>query len=216
MITDFSIQLDVEKELRWDPAVGADHVAVTVKNGAVTLIGDVESYWERTAAARAAWRVAHVQAVTNLLRVDLPFASERPDDDIALAAMSILEWNCAVPSTVEVQVAAGVLTLTGAASHLYQKEEAERALCALHGLKSLKNEIRLEPVSAASDARPGIEEALRRSALVDSSHLKVQASHGVVNLRGTAKSKAEHDAALQAAWSAPGVTQVDDHIAIGV
>lgn len=216
MITDFSLQLDIEKELRWDPAINADHIAVTVKNSAATLIGDVDSYWERCAAARAAWRIAHIQAVTNSLRVDLPFASERADDDIALAAMSILEWNCALPPSIEVQVNAGVLTLSGQVPWHFQIEEAERALSSLTGLRGLKNEISLtHPQSSHADPRPPIEDALKRSALVDSSHVKVHVAHGVANLRGTARSRAEKDAALHAAWSAPGVSQVEDHIAVG-
>ncbi len=215
MITDFTLQLDIEKELRWDPAINADHIAVTVKNNAATLIGDVDSYWERCAAARAAWRIAHIHSVTNSLRVDLPFASERADDDIALAAMSLLEWNCALPASIEVSVAAGVLTLTGQVPWQFQREEAERALSSLTGLRGLKNDIHLAPQPSSADHRPQIEEALKRSALVDSSHVKVHFSHGVANLRGTARSRAEHDAALGAAWSAPGVTQVEDHIAVG-
>jgi osmotically-inducible protein OsmY len=215
MITDLSIQADIEKELRWDPAVVASHIAVTVKNGAADLLGDVDSFWEKAAATRAAWRVAHVKAVSNHLRVDLPFPSERSDDDIALAAMSILEWNCAVPDTVELQVSAATLTLSGPVPWHYQKEAAELALTTLTGLRDLKNEITIQPPASLADPRPPIEDALKRSALVDASHIKVHASHGLVNLKGTVRSKAEHDDALRAAWSAPGVAKVEDHIAIG-
>jgi len=215
MITDSGIQQDIEKELSWDPGVMAEHIAVTVKNGAVSLIGDVVSYWEKCASGRAAWRVAHVKTVANNLRVDLPFPSERNDDDIALAAMSILEWNCVVPPTVEVQVAASWVTLTGSAPWHYQKEEAERALSALTGIKGIKNEIRLEPAPHLADVRVLIEEAIKRSALVDSSHVKPHAAHGVVSLRGAVRTRAEHAEAMRAAWAAPGVTQVEDHISIG-
>ena len=215
MITDSSIQQDIEKELSWDPGVMAEHIAVTVKNGAVALIGDVVSYWEKCAAGRAAWRIAHVKTVANNLRVELPFPSERNDDDIALAAMSILEWNCIVPPAVEVQVAASWLTLSGTAAWHYQKEEAERALAVLTGIKGIKNEIRLEPAPHPADVRVPIDEAIKRSALVDSSHVKVHASHGVVSLRGAVRTRAEYAEAMHAAWAAPGVTQVEDHIGIG-
>jgi osmotically-inducible protein OsmY len=215
MITDSGIQQDIEKELSWDPAVSHKHVAVTVKNGAAVLIGDVISYWEKCAAERAAWRIAHVKSVTNSLRVDLPFASERNDDDIALAAMSILEWNCIVPASVEVQVAGSWVTLSGIVPWHYQKEEAERALCALTGMKGIKNQIELQPAPTALDVRVPIDEAIKRSALVDSSHVKAHASHGTVSLRGAVRTRAEHMEAMHAAWAAPGVTQVEDHIGIG-
>lgn len=214
MITDAGILLDIEKELRWDPGVNANHMAVSVKNQAVTLTGDVDSYWERCEAERAAWRVAHVKAVTNHLRVELPFAFERNDDDIALTAMTLLEWNCVVPTTVEVQVAHGVATLSGTAAWQYQREEAERALAAVTGIKGIKNEIRLEPAAAAGEVRGAIDEALKRSALVDSSHVKAHVTQSTVSVRGVVKSRAEHDEALRAAWAAPGVTAVEDHVGI--
>ena len=215
MITDLSIQVDIENELRWDPAVVASHIAVTVKNGAADLLGDVDSFWEKAAATRAAWRVAHVKAVTNHLRVDLPFASERNDDDIALAAMNILEWHCAIPNTVEVQVSAATLTLSGPVTWHFQKEAAELALTPLTGLRDLKNQITLQPPASLADPRAPIEDAIKRSALVDASHVKVHAAHGLANLKGAVRTKAEHDEALRAAWSAPGITKVEDHIAVG-
>ena len=215
MTTDITIQQDIEKELSWDPAVSHKHVAVTVKNNAVTLIGDVANYPEKCAAARAAWRVAHVKSVANNLRVDLPFPSERSDDDIALAAMSLLEWNCIVPTSVEVQVDASCLTLSGAVPWQYQKEEAERALTVLTGVKGIKNEIQLQPAPHAADVRGPIDEAIKRSALVDSSHIKAHAAHGVVSLRGAVRTRAEFEEAMHAAWGAPGVTIVEDHITIG-
>lgn len=214
MTTDLAIQQDIEKELRWDPGVNSDHIAVTVKNAAVSLAGDVDSYWERCAAARAASRVAHVKSVASTLRVELPFAFERNDDDIALAAMTILEWNAVVPPTVEVQVAKGWLTLSGSVPWHYQKQAAEDAMVALAGIRGIKNEIKLLPAPAAADVRGPIDDAIKRSALVDSSHVKAHVTHGVVSLRGAVKTHAEHAEALRAAWSAPGVTNVEDHINI--
>jgi len=215
MTTDLSIQQDIEKELSWDPAVSHKHVAVAVKSSAVTLIGDVANYPEKCAAAAAAWRVAHVKSVANNIRVDLAFPSERSDDDIALAAMSMLEWNCVVPATVEVQVADSVLTLLGAVKWHFQKEAAELTLTSLTGIKGIKNEIKLQPEPHAADVRPGIEEAIKRSALVDSSHVKAHAGHGVASLRGAVRTHAEFAEAMHAAWCAPGVTSVEDHITIG-
>lgn len=213
MITDQSIQQEIEKELRWDAGVNPNHIAVLVRNGEATLAGDVDSYWEKCEAERAAWRVAHVLKVVNHLRVELPFTAERGDDDITLAAMGILEWNCTVPATVEVAVTAGVLTLSGVVPRAYQRDEAERAVATLIGIKGVVNNVRVE--AAAGDARAGIEEALKRSALVDSSHVKVHVAAGVASLRGAVKSRAEWEEAMRAAWAGPGVVKVEDHLTIG-
>ena len=215
MSSDPDLQLQVEKELAWDPAIHARQIGVTVRDASVHLAGHVDSYWERCAAEGAAWRIAHVRSVTNDLRVELPFASVREDDDLTIAAMTILEWNCLVPSTVDVHVADGVLTLSGTVAWHFQKVEAGRALTTLNGLKAILNDIRIEPTVALGDVKAPIDDALKRSALVNSGHIKATIHHGAVHLQGTAHSRAEHDEALRAAWCSPGVTTVDDHIAVG-
>ena len=130
MWSDTELQVHVEKELAWEPSVHSNQMAVVVKDGALQLVGHADTYWEKCAAERAAWRVAHVKSVKNELRVQLPFDALRGDDDIALAAMGNLEWNCLVPDSVEVRVvdrgpakgprAEGVVIdlSSGAASHL--------------------------------------------------------------------------------------------------
>jgi osmotically-inducible protein OsmY len=215
MWNDTELQHDVETEVAWDLRGGLMKIGVTVKGGAVQLGGHVESFWEKCAAERAAWRVAHVSHVTNEIRVVVPFNKQRDDDEIALAAMTILEWNCLVPETVEVQVAEGCVTLSGIVERHCQKEEAARALCTLNGIRSIQNDIVLQPAVMLGDAKADIEAALRRNALVDSSHIKAHVTHGVAILRGTARSRAEYDEAMCAAWAAPGVAKIEDHITIG-
>lgn len=215
MWNDTDLQHDIETELRWELTAGTKHISVAVKGGAVELAGHVDTYWEKCAAERAAWRVAHVHHVANSLRVVVPFPEQRADDDIALAAMTILEWNCLVPPTVEVEVSEGRLTLSGAVERQQQKQEAERALAALKGITGIDNQIDVKPAAAPADAKAPIEAALKRNALVDSAHIKVQLAHGVIGLRGIARSRAEYEEAMRAAWSAPGITRIEDHITIG-
>ena len=215
MWNDTDLQNHVEKELGWEPSVHTKQLGVLVKDGAVRLVGHMDTLWEKYAAERAAWRVAHVKSVTNELRVELPFSALRADDDIALAAMGSLEWNCLVPETVQVQVVDGWVTLNGEVEWQHQKEEAERALCALKGIKGIRNEILIQTTVRLGDVRLLIEDALKRNALINTSHIKVHVSHGIVSLHGSAHSRAEHDEAMRAAWAAPGITTVEDHITIG-
>src|SRR5436305_13132305 len=111
MWSDTELQHHIENEVGWELSAGLTQISVTVKSGAVELGGHVDSYWEKCAAECAAWRVAHVKSVANEIRVDLPFDALRTDDDIALAAMGSLEWNCLVPNSVDVQVVDGCITL---------------------------------------------------------------------------------------------------------
>lgn len=215
MWNDIDVQQDVENEIAWELGGGRTQISVSVKAGAVDLSGHVDSFWEKRAAGLAAWRVAHVNHLTNGIRVVVPFNQQRDDDDIALAAMGALEWNCLLPKTVEVQVADGLVTLSGAVERHLQKEEAERALSTLTGITGIRNDIVIQPSVSLGDVKAHIEAALRRNALVDNSHIKAHVAHGVVSLRGTARSHAEYEEALHAAWAAPGVLKLEDHITIG-
>lgn len=215
MWNDTELQHDVENEVCWELSSGPTQIHVAVKGGAVELAGHVDFFWEKCAVERAVWRVAHVNHVTNRIHVVVPFDKQREDDDIALAAMSILEWNGLVPQTVEVQVKSGMVTLSGSVERQQQKQEAERAVSTLHGITGVRNDIIIRPSVSLSEAKAPIEAALKRNALVDSSRIKVHVAHGVASLRGSARLRAEYDEVMHAAWSAPGIVRIEDHIVIG-
>jgi osmotically-inducible protein OsmY len=214
MWNDTELLHDVENEIYWELRVGLRQISVTVKGGAVELAGTVDSFWEKCAAERAAWRVAHVNHVTNGIRVVVPFEKQRDDDDITLAAMSILEWNGMVPESVDVQVANGCVTLSGNVERQQQKEEAERALRTLKGITGIHNEIAVHASTGLGDVK-AIEAALKRNAIVDSNHVKVHVVHGVPSLRGSVRTHVEYEEAIHAAWGAPGVNKIESHLTIG-
>jgi osmotically-inducible protein OsmY len=83
------------------------------------------------------------------------------------------------------------------------------------GVKGVTNAIVVTPKVSPTDVRTKIEEALKRSALVDASRITVEAEGSKVILSGTVRSWAEREEAEMAAWAAPGVTQVENRIKIG-
>ena len=214
MTTDKELQHAVEQELLWEPSVDAEHIGVSVKNGVVQLDGHVNSYAEKWGAERAAMRVSNVKAVASEIKVELPSSATRTDADIARAALNLLEWNLMVPNTVKVQVTDGWLTLKGVVEWQYQKEEAERAVRSLTGVKIVVNEITVKPSVSAAGVKSKIEEAFKRNAEIDAGRIKVETTGGTVTLRGNVRSWAEREVAERVAWAAPGVTNVKDLITL--
>src|SRR5262245_13437177 len=124
---DLELKRAVEAELNWEPSItSAAAIGVRVKDGVVTLSGNVESYSEKLAAERAALRVAGVQAVANELEVRLPGSSERTDEDIAKAAADALAWTTGIPTDkIKITVDKGWITLQGTTSYYHQRQAAE-------------------------------------------------------------------------------------------
>jgi osmotically-inducible protein OsmY len=74
--------------------------------------------------------------------------------------------------------------------------------------------MRSAPPAAASAGTPAIAAALKRCAEVEAQQIRVEAKDGKVTLRGRVHSWAERNAAESAAWAAPGVTTVEDHLSV--
>lgn len=218
MKTDTQLQVDVVEELNWNPSTRAAEIGVAVKGGVVTLTGFVTSYAQKCAAERAVERICGVQAVAEELQVRLPNSSLRTDTDIAHSAVQALRWNVQVPDDrIKIKVENCTVTLVGDVDFQYQKESAEEVVRDLVGVKGVRNLLLLKPGGAtAGEVRERIAAALKRNATLDADRIAVEARDGKVVLRGTVRSWAERQDAERAAWSAPGVQSVEDHLAVGL
>ncbi len=214
--TDSQLQKDVIDELKWDSATAVCEIGVAAKDGVVTLSGQVASYAKKLAAEIAAERVAGVRAIAEDLTVRLPSSDERTDTDIAHAAVNALKWDIDVPDElIKFKCENGWVTLEGKVRSHFERQATERALRHLTGVKGLTNRLMLEtPHALPQDVSRKIKAALHRSAELDASHIDVESFDGRVTLKGTVRSWAERMDAERAAWSAPGVTAIDDQLTV--
>jgi osmotically-inducible protein OsmY len=209
--TDQEIQADVMAELRWDPSVPATEIGVVVKDGVVTLTGIVDTYMKKWRAEEVAHRVNGVIAVANEIQVRS--IGERTDSDIAAAAHHALSWNSTIPQgKVHVTVDKGWITLKGDVEWQYQRQEAERAVRRLLGVKGVSNLITVKPAATPSDLKRKIEDALLRNAQVDAERITIEVQGSKAVLKGKVRSWAEREEAERVAWLAPGITSVDNQI----
>jgi osmotically-inducible protein OsmY len=202
----------VRRQLDWDLEVDASAVGVAAKTGTVTLTGFIDTYSGKLAAERAAKRVHGVRAVANDLEVRLRLG--RTDTDIAQDAARALELRSMIPETVQAVVHNGHLTLTGTVGWLYQKENAERAVRHIRGLRAVLNHITVTPRDSVRDVRNRIVKALHRNADLDARHIAVTVSGDTVTLTGTAGTWLQRDSAKRAAANAPGIAHVENRIAV--
>lgn len=215
MMSDHKLRQDVIDELDFEPSIDATHIGVSVNAGVVTLTGLVSSYAEKLAAERAARRVFGVKAIAQEIEVRLASSRKTADHEIAERAVDILKWRVGFPADqIGVKVEKGIVTLTGEVDWQFQKAQAESAVHILTGVLGIANLIRVKSRAQAPEIKEKIQNALRRSAELDASHVTVRTEGGKVILGGKVHAWYERDLAEQAAWSAPGVTEVQDRIEI--
>jgi osmotically-inducible protein OsmY len=218
--TDSELQRDVMTELKWEPSIHSAEIGVAVKDGVVTLSGDVDTYGMKWAAERAVRRVSGVMELAEEIKVRLPDPYRRSDEDITRSATNVLEWNFWIPrDRVKVMVQKGWITLSGDVDWFYQKEYAEDAVRHMIGVQGVTNSITIKPpvrTVKAVEVKSGIENALKRNArlLRVADKIRVEISGSKVILNGSVGSWADYDEAEYAAYCAPGVSEVENKLAV--
>jgi len=210
--TDAQLFREVEQELASDPKLNASGIAINVAQGAISLLGTIDTYAEKAIAENAAKRVSGVRTIALDLKVRLLADNTRTDSDIAVAVQNALAWDVLLPATVTAKVEDGWITLEGPVTWNYQREGAERAVGHLAGVVGVFNSITIQPKASPSQVKAQVEAALERRALARVRSIRVDVAGGIVTLTGHAESWQAVEDAANAAWAAPGVTEVVDQV----
>ncbi|HSR24820.1 MAG TPA: BON domain-containing protein [Candidatus Eisenbacteria bacterium] len=214
MVKDSQLRNDVLAELEWEPGVDAAHIGVFARSGAVTLTGHVGTHEEKARARAAAMRIYGVRSVADDIVVTLAPEHVRDDEDIAEAISRLLEWNAAIPESVQARVSSGAVTLSGTVSSVYQRATAEAAVRQLVGVRSVVNDLAVHPRTSSTDVQTKITAALHRRARLDAHGIRVETRDGTAILHGHVGSRAEAQAAERAAAAAPGIVDVESHLEV--
>jgi osmotically-inducible protein OsmY len=201
------------RQLDWDPQVVSQDINVAAAENVVTLTGFVYTYAEKYAAGKAAQGVYGVKAVANDIEVEP--ASVRSDPEIARDVVHAMQMNVMVPAAgIQAIVNEGFATIEGTAEWDFQRRAAEVCARDIAGVRGVVNHVKVKPKVSAALVSTKIEEALRRNAELDARRITVSATDSKVYLYGSVRSWFEWEEAERAAWAAPGVAEVVDHISI--
>lgn len=208
-----ALKQNIEDELEFEPSVNAAEIGVAVDDGVITLTGHVGTYTEKVMIEKTVWRVKGVKGIAEKIEVRPVGSTKMHDDDVVRLIIEQLKWNTEVPEdSVKVKVQDGWVTLSGNVSWHYQKIAVSKAIHRLHHVVGITNLIAISPQVSAGDIKELIEKALERNAEVEAEGILIKTEEGKVTLEGHVNSVQERMAVRLAAWSAPGVKDVVDHL----
>ncbi|GAA2073849.1 BON domain-containing protein [Microbacterium hatanonis] len=212
--SDHDLQTSVQDELDWTPEVDSARIGVAVADGVITLSGEVHSFSQRVAAKTAALRVHGASLVRDALSVHPTMQRPATEAHIRKEVRNALSSAGDVPHTVEAQVDAHKVILTGEVLWDFQRQAAERMVQHLRGVYTVDNEITLTARPSAVNTAQRIKDAFVRSAQLDADFITVSVEGTRAVLTGRVRSSAEKEQAELATWASPHVTHVDNYLMV--
>ena len=135
---DSTIAETAANALGWDAAVPPRAVQVTVRDGWVTLKGDVEWRYQRDAAESTVRRLYGVKGITNTITVKPRVHSA----DVKANIERAFKRSAAIEAQrVHVETRDGEVTLTGTVRSFAERREAEQAAWSAAGVKMVDDRL---------------------------------------------------------------------------
>ncbi|MEI9949097.1 MAG: BON domain-containing protein [Pseudomonadota bacterium] len=218
--TDREISEAVACELKWDTKVDQHAILVQVDRGGVILVGTVGSWAERLAAQEAAHRVSGVREVSNRIEVELTHEARRTDAQLAQSVRCALDWDVFIPqANIRSSAIGGQVILEGQVDYCSQRDDAERVVRNIRGVRRVLNQISVAPivgfgVGEAHQVQKSIEATLERRAEHEARRINLDVHDGKVILSGVVRSWAERQLVVGVAKGTRGVRSVDDRLSI--
>ena len=225
--TDDRIESSAKKSYVFKHYLTDDSIKTESKNGAVTLTGTVSEESHIGLASDTVSGLPGVKTVDNQLTVKGVAPAEHSDGWVGLKVKTALLFHRNVSATkTDVNVTDGVVSLSGKASSLAQKELTTEYAKDVEGVKEVKNEMTIAKTPAPKSVETTAEKIDDASitAQVKASLLshrstsalktKVETTDGVVTLSGIAKNDAEKSLVTKLVNDIDGVTSVINDMTI--
>jgi osmotically-inducible protein OsmY len=213
MKTDIQIHEDVIDQLESDPLLNTSAIGVAVKGGIVTLSGQVDSWFKKTAAENAVKKVAGVKAIAEDIQLSISPNEIKTDTQIAEAILEALNWQPSIEQgKIKIKVENGEVRLEGQVDVEYEATNVKRVIENLAGVRSVINLISVSPKPSVFDIKQRIVAAFQSSATIDAGKIEVDVVADKVILWGNVRSFAQMEEAKNAASAAPGVKFVDNKL----
>ena len=207
-ITDSDLRRHVQDALEQRAVLEEEAIALTVKDGVVTLSGDVSAYELKHLAERTALGVSGVRAVANEILVQEPNSGCRSDTAIARDVAQHLRWHVSGVGRVMARVENGWVSLEGEVVLPFHRVSAERGLRRVPGVRGVTNLIAVVDVDPSEACRAAIEAALVERAHAQASQIHVTVSGERVTLTGVVSTDEDLLEAEKVARTASGVREI--------
>ncbi|HEX8203030.1 MAG TPA: BON domain-containing protein, partial [Isosphaeraceae bacterium] len=208
-ITDQGITRAIETRLRRASGLDSERIEVTTMQGHVILSGTVPMLDAKNRAQTIAEGIRGVNSAENHIKVR---PAERPDEQIRADVRAALEASTATDEAakdIEVQVAGGVVTLTGTVGNHAMTRVIAETVDEVRGIKEIRNQLKVgdQPRLTDDEIAGMITRRFRADAGLRGSDIQVEVRGDKVILSGTVGSAAARSWAIRDAW-VTGVTEV--------
>ncbi len=215
MKTDQQLETEVFKEMEVCPYLKPDNLSIGVKDGVVTLSGQVGSLKEKWAAEEAAWKVSGVRAIAVNIDVNLLNKDQLTDTELAQRVVNLIDMMHPLHSySIDVTVENGELTLSGAVDWNYQIQHLTAMLREIRGIRKIHCGLRIKPNMQPVDVKARIESSLRRLLDKECGAINVSVIDGRIVISGYVTNRHHKQEVVEVAWAIPGVTYVEDHLVV--
>jgi osmotically-inducible protein OsmY len=129
--------------------IASQNIKVIVRDGSISLEGQVQWDFERRLAEEAVQKVSGVKGVLNLIKVE---PRVTPMDLKAQIEKALKRSAEVLAKDIVVESDSGVVTLRGRVRSWAEKDEAEKAAWRAPGVREVRNYILVEPLDPVDEA----------------------------------------------------------------